>query len=303
MLNRKNRLAFTLIELLVVIAIIAILIGLLLPAVQKVREAAARMQTSNNLKQIGLALHNYNDAQGSLPNNGTWGNYATPAFADGVVLGGQSRSPSWAYKILPYMEQDNLFRTFQYNTAVKTFVDPGRGSTGFATQGNGSGDPGALPQGATGATTDYACNWNVMTDGWGRPNGRANLAIQRIRDGSSNTIMVGSKALSTDQYEPRNGWNWDETIAFGGSGGTGRGAAWDGMTAGQFNNSGYWNNQAGRIQQDSPTTDRGNSWGGPYAGAAGFLWCDGSVRFLSYSTTNVLVWAALTPNGGETLVP
>ena len=114
-----QRKAFTLIELLVVIAIIAILIGLLLPAVQKIREAANRMKCGNNLKQLGLAAHNYNDTIGTLPHGE--GNRKIGS----TTIDWANEQGSWVVYVLPYIEQDNMYRAINPNPSVYNCVATG----------------------------------------------------------------------------------------------------------------------------------------------------------------------------------
>jgi prepilin-type N-terminal cleavage/methylation domain-containing protein/prepilin-type processing-associated H-X9-DG protein len=245
-----RRRAFTLIELLVVIAIIAILIGLLLPAVQKVRDAAARMQCQNNLKQFGLALHNYHDTNLKFP-----AAYSYPPTTQVPFVHG------WGVFILPYIEQDNIYR--QYNQQahffqapnatviqipIKTFRCPSSPEpTGL------NSTPGGLIPGIPSyqaAKNDYAPTSGILGSLWdiivgppaeGNRHGiiRANLnqRIADITDGTSNTVMLGEIAGRNLLYrvgrqvtglnvgggwgDPYNGENW-----FGGSraDGTGQGS-------------------------------------------------------------------------------
>ncbi len=187
---------FTLIELLVVIAIIAILIGLLLPAVQKVREAAARMQCSNNLKQIGIAVHSYHDAINRLPTAGNDGGVGHNPAVD-------RRDFGWCYEILPYFEQEDLQRqtsvTVIRATPLKVLACPSRGGprvvSGSAMSdyaGNGGTNPNARP--------GTNCNGPVVLsrNGTGNNVQPGVLWFASITDGLSNTLFVGEKFVNLD---------------------------------------------------------------------------------------------------------
>jgi prepilin-type N-terminal cleavage/methylation domain-containing protein len=189
---------FTLIELLVVIAIIAILIGLLLPAVQKVREAAARTQSTNNLKQMALALHNMNDVNGALPL--PVGSYPRINTPDIYYPGQPTQVGTVFYFMLPYIEQENTFKTqaslhpdsWWCGYTIKTFNSPADPSA----PANGYPDPSTPRYGASYAPNEAVFAYGLTIDRSWR-SGRVASPVARIPatfiDGTSNTIVFAEK--------------------------------------------------------------------------------------------------------------
>jgi prepilin-type N-terminal cleavage/methylation domain-containing protein len=287
-----SRLGFTLIELLVVIAIIAILIGMLLPAVQKAREAAAATQSKNNLKQIGLAIQGYHDVQGYLP----------PAFVDwdaNDTAVWWNRAGSTHYFILPYVEQNALanvgppyyFWQVYTNHAVQTYCNP----SDMTTPPNGLyNDAGWADYGVTGYAANYQSLGYFMTT--------SNHLIQRltnVKDGTSNTIFMAEKMTLCQNTTYNNNAAGDPNYYNIWAYGRTAWKEWNPVFAYQITG------PASKFQV-MPSTGGGATCDPRYATAprsSGILVTlgDGSVRMVSASIDPNTWWAACTPNGGETL--
>ncbi|HKB04617.1 MAG TPA: DUF1559 domain-containing protein [Gemmataceae bacterium] len=300
-----TRSAFTLIELLVVVAIIAILIGLLLPAVQKVREAANRMKCSNNLKQIGLALHNYHDTHGDFP-------YARPIVA-GQLAGNYDTvywyvAPNpetyggWLVRILPYLEQQNIVNPFAnvttsaqldaaWNTAQRLKVpayqcpsDP-RQPVGDSTVTGYCGVTGNDEWNEAGFFGSNARNGIFAVHSWNyiRPQ-KTNMAS--VTDGLSNTLAVGERPPPRDQS-----WGWwmyvdsDATLAH--------------PNREQGRVPGCNGNEFFRTDQLSNNPASACHYWSLHPNGANWLLGDGSVRFIQYSAATTTLVDMASMNGGE----
>ncbi len=286
-MKHHQKQGFTLIELLVVIAIIAILIGLLLPAVQKVREAASRMSCSNNLKQLGLAMHNYQSTFSCFTNSRRDADY------------------TWMVQLFDYLEQGALrnqwnFSTNYYNqsaqvqqTTIKGLFCPARRAASKQDANNGDQADGSAATSTRypGALADYAANvgttgsdywWDGITAGgtvantptngvfplandWntGGTGYRNGYRIADITDGLSNTLMIGEKHIPNTLYGDVNARD---------------GAAYNGDKGSSF-----FGASATNLPAKGPTDTRTGCFGSSHSGVVLFVFCDGAVKAINNS--------------------
>ncbi len=299
-----GRRAFTLIELLVVIAIIANLVGLLLPAVQKVREAASRLKCQNNLKQLTLAMHTCHDANDRFPSAG-WGIYWVGVPDRGV---GEHQPGGWAFSILPYLEQANVQNLMAggpdgqkrlLETPLSIFACPSRREV--AQFGNYYGyryRPHLEVNASSLGRSDYAAcvsstGWAQVLGGpdslaagdgpfWSTPEGskyvnpalfdgpvvcRLRVSISTLSRGSSNTVLLGEKHLSPEHYRSGIDGGDNECLYTG------------------LNVDGCRTTSA-PPRRDSPAANDSSDWslfGGPHPSGVQVGLADGSVRSVRWS--------------------
>jgi prepilin-type N-terminal cleavage/methylation domain-containing protein len=267
---------FTLVELLVVIAIIGILIGLLLPAVQAAREAARRSQCTNNLKQMGLAVHNHELTFRAFPNGG---DHFTSGrqLANGRPASVPSQTWGWAYQILPWMEQENVWAELD-NAKVRQAILPAY----FCPSRRGP----TIYGGST--LLDYGGNGGDGSEGDANHTGpiarfTTHLRPRDVQDGMSNTILIGEKYLNS---------NWRQGGTWGDNTGYYSGWGWDTIRFGRQ-----------QPRQDAPGEQTGtyDLFGSAHPGGFQAVLCDGSVRVLSYTVNNTVIRRLANRQDGQVI--
>jgi prepilin-type N-terminal cleavage/methylation domain-containing protein len=299
---------FTLVELLVVIAIIGVLVALLLPAVQAAREAARRMQCQNNLKQFGLAFHNHHDTMGHLPTGGWgWAWVGDPDLGFGINQPG-----GWTFNILPYCEGKNIYDIAAGKSGPPKFADLSRmcGTPIKFYYCPSRRKPGIYPITATnvfhnfdpvsqGAKIDYAANCGDQQanerDNGGPPGGppspvpaeftftgvvysRSTIRLSQITDGTSNTIMVGEKHLSVQNYLTGADAADNENLYVGFDNDHTRSS--NNRRTGNANQIRFPPRPDGRVVNT-------HTYGSAHPAGFNIVLCDGSVRILSYNISEL----------------
>ena len=311
-----RRSGFTLIELLVVIAIIAVLIGLLLPAVQKVREAAARLQCSNNLKQIGLAVHSHESAFRYLPTSGNNGGITLVGTSPAGVTGTPFQQAGTLFQLLPYLEQGGVYSAGNaasiQGAVIKTYFCPTRrrpvsrlnsartaplGLNDYAmpmwkngVAGNGGNSGGCWNYWSDTVNPTDTTNYPFYTETVFARGGKNGVAfppskILGILDGTSNTLMIAEKFVDPTRYNPPA--TSDDTQPVG--------TTWG--TLG-FTDNGYyqgWSWATLRCSMGGPVKDQEygtnaywQMFGSAHPNGINAVFADGSVKSVAYTVPNAV---------------